>query len=1296
MLDFLKIAVKLNKGVMEIIPKFTVALHNDLMIKGSDFYAIWDDQNGLWSTSEFRAMELIDEELRKYYEEHKGEFGDRVSVLYLWDGDTGMTDKWHKYCQKQMPDHYHPLDESIIFSNTKTSREDYASRRLPYAMAEGSAESYEKLIGTLYSPEEKRKLEWAIGAIISGDSKRLQKFIVMYGGPGTGKSTMLNIVQKLFSGYYSVFDAQSLGSRSDSFALEPFKMNPLVAIQHDGDLSRIEDNTRLNSIVSHETMTVNEKFKSLYATRFNSFLFMGTNKPVRITDAKSGILRRLIDVSPTGEKVPLKEYDELVNKIDFELGAIAWKCLQVYQENPDYYDHYTPVSMMAASNDFFNFVLDSYEIFSEQDGCTLKGAWDLYKVYCDEAKVPYPYTMRVFKEELKSYFREFQERGTSDGIRIRNYYSGFRKEKFEQEFYIPSVVIDPDGKPESWIHLMSHADAQSAFDILCADCPAQYADESGKPSYSWDRVKTKLFSLDPKALHYVLIPENHIVIDFDLTDENGEKSLERNLEAAALWPETYAEVSKSGKGLHLHYIYDGDPEQLSSVYAPGIEVKVYRGLSSLRRKLTLCTTLAISHISSGLPLKEKKVINDKTISDERHLRALVEKGLKKQIANPYTKPCIDYISDMLDKAYEAGIHYDLRDLTPRLVFFAAGSSNNAPYCLKKINTMKLCSEEVSATVADASDELVFYDVEVFPNLFLVNWKYAGEDKQVVRMINPSPEEIEDLLRYKLVGFNCRRYDNHILYARMMGYTNEQLFEQSKRIIDKKNGCFFGEAYNLSYTDVYDFCSTKQSLKKWEIELGIHHQELGLPWDQPVPEELWLRVAEYCDNDVIATEAVFNARQADWKARLILSDISGLTPNDTTNSHTTAIIFGKERNPQNEFIYTDLSTLFPGYKYDAGVSTYRGENPGEGGYVYAEPGMYENVALLDIASMHPTSLEQLQLFGPRFTEKFSDIKRARIFVKHKDYESAGKLFEGKLTKYLGDDGDADDLAYALKIAINSVYGLTSASFPNKCRDPRNVDNIVAKRGALFMIDLKHAVQELGYTVAHIKTDSIKIPNATPEIISFIMEFGKKYGYNFEHEATYSKMCLVNDAVYIAQYASVSSCEALYGAEYVSSGKDICKDNKRHPLSWTATGAQFAVPYVFKTLFSKEELTFRDLCETKTVSTSLYLDMNERLPEGEHNYIFIGKAGLFCPIREGCGGGVLVRENSSGGYDSATGAKGWRWMESEMVRELEKEDCIDYGYYQVLADKAVETISQYGDMNWFSPGWNEDTEENRIAA
>ena len=618
--------------------------------------------------------------------------------------------------------------------------------------------------------------------------------------------------------------------------------------------------------------------------------------------------------------------------------------------------------------------------------------------------------------------------------------------------------------------------------------------------------------------------------------------------------------------------------------------------------------------------------------------------------------------------------------------FAANSTNQADCCIKLLNKMHFKSRDISAGITNDDAQLIFYDVEVFPNLFLVNWKVEGADKPVVRMINPTPKEIEELMQYRLVGFNCRRYDNHILYARLMGYTNEQLYDLSQRIINGDKNAFFGEAYNVSYTDVYDFSSKKQSLKKFEIELGIHHQELGLPWDKPVPEEMWTKVAEYCDNDVIATEAVFNDRKADFTARKILADVAGMTVNDTTNSLTTRIIFGNNRKPQDQFNYRFMGVdedeiipfdmdgaeyiifdkegrpLFPGYKFENGKSTYRGEEVGEGGYVYSEPGMYGNVALLDIASMHPSSIVAEDLFGKEYTKRFKDILDARIAIKHKDFDKARKMLNGALAKYLDDEDAAADLAQALKIAINSVYGLTSANFDNPFRDIRNKDNIVAKRGALFMINLKHEVQRQGFVVAHIKTDSIKIPDATPEIIQFVMDFGKKYGYTFEHEATYDRMCLVNDAVYIAKY----------------------KDGK-HAGEWTATGTQFAVPYVFKKLFSGEPIEFEDMCETKSVATALYLDANEDLPENEHSYHFIGKVGSFCPIKPGCGGGELLREgkDKEGNikYSSATGAKGYRWLESEMVKELGKEDCIDRSYYDKLVNDAADTIAKYGDISWF---------------
>ena len=909
MLDFMTIATRRkSNNVIEIYPKFIVKKSVDLMIRGGDFYAVWVEDRSLWSTDEHDVIQLIDRELSDYYNKKIEEDPDFTGyVCYMWDSESGSIDSWHRYCQKQMRDSFVMLDEKLIFLNTETAKEDYASKRLSYPLEQGSITSYEKLISTLYSEEERHKIEWAIGSIVCGDSKVIQKFMVLYGAAGTGKSTILNIIQQLFEGYYSVFDAKALGSSNSSFALESFKTNPLVAIQHDGDLSRIEDNTRLNSLVSHETMTVNEKFKSAYSNDFKAFLFMGTNKPVRITDGKSGLLRRLIDVTPSGNKLTVTEYMRAVKQIKFELGAIAYHCQEVYLSNPGKYDDYVPKGMMGATNDFYNYVINMYSVFKREDGTSLRAAWEAYKVYCDDAKVPNSYSQRYFKEELKNYFKDFNENFEADDGRVTTYYSGFRTEKFEDD-----MKPAKPKREELGIKLIEFQEIHSIFDDECADCFAQYASSEETPLKAWDYVTTKLSGIFTSELHYVRVPENHIVIDFDIKDENGNKCLARNIEEASKWPATYAELSKSGAGVHLHYIYSGDVSKLSRVYDDNIEVKVFTGKTALRRKLTKCNNLPIATISSGLPLRgDEKLVNWDGIKNEKMLRIMIKKNLNKEY-HAYTKPSVEYIHTLLDIAYGSGIPYDVTDLKNAIFAFAANSSNNSDFCIKLVGKMKFKSEEKDVGDIGSVDEeapIVFYDVEVFPNLFLVNWKIAGEGKQVVRMINPKPSEIEELTKFRLVGFNCRRYDNHMLYACLIGYSNEQIYELSQKIINAKKGekrdAFFGPAYNLSYTDVYDFAAKKQSLKKWQIELGIHHQELGLPWDEPVPEELWPKVAAYCDNDIIATEAVFNHLKGDFTARQILADLAGGTVNDTTNSLTTKIIFGNNRNPR--LVYTDLAT-----------------------------------------------------------------------------------------------------------------------------------------------------------------------------------------------------------------------------------------------------------------------------------------------------------------------------------------------------------------------------------------------------
>jgi len=1306
-MDFMTVSTKMSKNGIEIYPKFWAVNSKDLMTRAGDFYAIWDEANGQWSTSKERAIDIMDAEIRNYAKE---KYTEGTHVSYLKDVETGMIDRWNKYCKQQLWENYVPLDPHLVFKDDPVKREDYSTKRLPYNLEDIETPAYDELMSTLYSPEERMKLEWAIGAIVSGESVNIQKFLVLYGDKGTGKSTFINIIQDLFDGYYGVFNAQALASKNEPFRLEPLKDNPLVAIQHDGDLSKIEDNTTLNSLVSHEIMPVNTKNHSIFNMRFNTFLIMGTNKPVKITDSKSGILRRLIDVTPSGKKVSIFKYWSLTHNIKFELGGIAKHCLDFYNANKHMYDNYVPTNMMGASNDFYNFIQDSYDYLAEEDEITLAVAWEKYNKYCDETRVPFRLSQRPFKEELRHYFEEFKDRCyTKDGTRVRNLYRGFKHNEFEVS---TQKVMEPESR-------FIFEEQPSVLDDELSNCPAQYATSDGKPQMAWDNVETKLEDLDTSQLHYIRVPKNHIVIDFDIPDSTGNKSFKLNLEAANKFPLTYAELSKSGAGIHLHYLYSGDVSQLSSVYGDHIEVKVFTGKSSLRRKLTKCNNVPIATLSSGLPLKKAKgddMVNETIINDEKHLENKIIMNLEKRVHGNTTQS-VHFIKKILDDAYESGMHYDLRPMRQRIERFAKNSTHNSIECLKILSTVHYCSKDV-----EEGEEIqhgcclekprAFYDVEVFPNLFILCYKVESMD-DVVKLINPQPDAVIKLINsYRLVGFNNRRYDNHIIYARARGYTNLQLFDISQRIVNKDKNAFFAAAYGISETDIYDFMAIKMSLKRLEIEMKIDHDELGLRWDKEVPEDMWNRVAEYCCNDVKATEAAFEYLKDDWAARKILSKLAKGNTNMSTNSLSIRFVFGDNKNPQSEFLYRDLAEpvtsidsdvmeflserkpdmigdhdnrypnswepFFEGYKFDFGKSTYRGEEVGEGGYVYAEPGIYYNVGLFDISSMHPNSIVSECLFGVEYTKRFDDILKARLMVKHEKWDSLRTHMGGEFAEFVDDilagRINADALAYALKIVINSIYGLTSAKFANPFKDPRNIDNIVAKRGALFMVDLKNEVQKRGYTVAHIKTDSIKVPDADDEIKQFIFEFGRKYGYEFEHEATYERMCLVNDAVYIAKYATEEEC-AKTGF--------VPKDNKKKSGKWTATGKQFQVPYVFKTLFDKSSpIDINDMAETKSCQTAFHLDYNEDLGD-EHARKFVGKVGRFSPVKSGLGGGLLVVERSDDEgnikYDSAAESKGYRWMETLKIKDIND---IDLSFYADKVDKARETISKFGDFEQFA--------------
>ena len=1356
----------------KIVVDFDYSNHADIFARGGTFEYYWNGSE--WSSDQTKLVNEIDQLILKNRNKILAEHPDaKIQVQLARNSSSGIVNRFYLYC-KQLQDKQGSFNTRIFYDNDNPKREDYSTYKLPYHPEDGPCLAFDELATTLYDQVELDKILWGLGALYTGNMPYIQKFLYLYGPGGSGKGTMIDIIQQLFGDYAHTIALDRLTNGSE-FGSGSVADVPLL-IDQDSKIDKIKKDTDLLKLVSHEEVIVRKMRQDGYPVRFNGLLVTASNARFDARDADAGINRRALVVHPSGRKIPPDRYKYLMNQIKFELNHIAQKAINTYNKlGMAYYENSRDEEMLKWNDPFYACVSENMSMF--KDGITLGQASSLYKEYLEDLGFSTVGYKNKTKLNLEKYYKDFKESKMIDGVRLTKYYSDFNYERF------PSLASgdkeEETSEEPSWLNLSKQT---SLFDEEAKDYPAQLTKEDGTPKYKWDSVRTTLKDINTKELHYVKVPQNHIVLDFDMKNENGEKDLELNIKEALQYPPTYAEVSKSGGGLHLHYWYDGEVTDLKNLIKDDVEIKVFTGNSSLRRKLVKCNNKPIAHIATGLPLKEKDVTMYKDIEDihwtESKLRKFIENCMDKS-HHGATKPEVDFIYSELQKAEATGVRYNLTDMYDALFKFAMRSTHNRDYCIDIINKLPLSTYQTEEEVGNGNDvvddkDIVFFDVEVFSNLFLVCWKkngveipdwvfddldthcidnlylamadssdilkkewYAQNKDNYGIWFNPSMNQLEYLLQFPLVGFNNRKYDNHILYNASLGASPMDLYMQSQNIINKTgDGGMKPAAYNLSYADLYEFMDVKQSLKKWEIALGIKHDEFEFPWDQPLDKSNWVRCAQYCMHDVAATDILFNDENAGkpaWTARKVLCELTDMAPNTKTQTLAEKFLFGDDPRPQDSFEYYDLAREFPGYTFDPNrkpKSDYKGKDPSEGGYVSSKPGVYgvsakdvlnghvldtetgrsKLIVYIDVASLHPHSLIAINYFG-KYTRKFKALVECRIYIKHGDLEKAAHAFDDidpslseKLSKYLNDPSMIGGLAHAMKIIINIVYGMTSAPYDNKFRDPRNVDNIVAKRGALFMMMLEEEMTERGCNIIHVKTDSMKITNYLQEDIDYAMKRANEFGYTFEIECIYDRLALVNKAVLIGHHEG----EEEFGSK-----------------AWEAVGSQFAEPFVYKKLFSHEEIQEADFMNLKAVKTSIYL--GKRFI-GKNANVYASNTGedllsarevniaqsiqvraqkpidKYLPKRDYEGLSIVEQEANRVAkiskeldlkpelvqniidnnfpkttvtkYNYVTGTKGYKWG---LASEYKGKDDVDMYYYKRLVDEAVDSIYDVGDGN-----------------
>jgi hypothetical protein len=268
------------------------------------------------------------------------------------------------------------------------------------------------------------------------------------------------------------------------------------------------------------------EIQASYSARADAVLFIGTNQPGEITDAKSesfGIDR----YSSNRRENSTRHYNTLLDEILRARAPLSSLSDGIFVNGQNHYNGYRPLEMMLQTDIFFNFI-EAYDIFKQQT-TPLKQAYGLYKEYCDETGIERPLPMYKIRKscEITSTTSKIEEvEGNCSQFIFRFNAEKFKAPKLDDDLPAFSLVV----------RRRNHSSTPSSRTAR-PGWPKQRFQQK------WANVKKKLLDIDTSSF-YVKVPKKLIVID-DLKETNGHPS-RANLEAQVVVQRMQS--SQSGKG----------------------------------------------------------------------------------------------------------------------------------------------------------------------------------------------------------------------------------------------------------------------------------------------------------------------------------------------------------------------------------------------------------------------------------------------------------------------------------------------------------------------------------------------------------------------------------------------------------------------------------------------------------------------------------------------------------------------------------------------------------------------------